>query len=410
LSRVIKLIVTIRAVIVAGLNRDFSKATDQFRMANLPIPAPLSEIDYEQIEGAVMETARGRWFLAEYARRNRNADTTMLLKALDRIEASIGGKRSVEPVDRIRFDLIEMSKAISRTKAEIASIKPDADHHGKFGEASEELDSVVQATEIATSDILACAERIQEMAWTLREQGVESEVCDLLDANATEVYTACSFQDITGQRTRKVIQVLRYLEDRINAMISIWGLDGAMAAEAAEARAVDGDKALLNGPAKPGHGMDQADVDMVMGPAAATEARQPRAVPVRAMPAREAYQAAPPLQPADEIAAPEEVHDGEIEQPAPRPQTRYPDAVTVEASAGDTAVIEEPRVEARPSEAPIVEAPRVEVKAAAVQAVQQDAQENVVVEPWAPRATGPLNDSLGPVMALSADERIALFT
>jgi chemotaxis protein CheZ len=398
LSRVIKLIVTIRAVIVAGLNRDFSKATDQFRMANLPIPAPLSEVDYEQIEGAVMETARGRWFLAEYARRNRNADTTMLLKALDRIEASIGGKRSVEPVDRIRFDLVEMSKAISRTKAEIASIKPDADHHGKFGEASEELDSVVQATETATSDILACAERIQEMAWTLREQGVESEVCDLLDANATEVYTACSFQDITGQRTRKVIQVLRYLEDRINAMISIWGLDGAMAAEAAEARAVDGDKALLNGPAKPGHGMDQADVDMVMGPAAATEARQ---APQRKAPAREAYQAAPPLQPADDIvAAPETVHVGEIEQPAPRTQTRYPDAVTIEAS-GDTAVIEARPLEARPVEAPIVEA-----KVVAVQAVQQDA----VVEPWAPRAAAPLNDSLAPMMALSADERIALFT
>ena len=86
----------------------------------------------------------------------------------------------------------------------------------------------------------------------MREQGVESEVCDLLDANATEVYTACSFQDLTGQRTRKVIQVLRYLEDRINAMIGIWGLDGAMAAEAAEKRAVDGDKSLLNGPAQAG--------------------------------------------------------------------------------------------------------------------------------------------------------------
>src|SRR5207302_8864794 len=116
-------------------------------------------------------------------------------------------------------------QAISRTKAEIASIKPDADDHGKFGEASEELDSVVMATEAATSDILACAERIQEMAWTLREQGVEAEVCDLLDANATEVYTACSFQDLTGQRTRKVIGVLRYLEGRINAMIAIWALD-----------------------------------------------------------------------------------------------------------------------------------------------------------------------------------------
>ena len=237
-------------------------------MANLPVPANLSEADYDAIEGAVMETARGRWFLAEYARRNRHADTTMLLKALDRIEGAMRGERSVEPVERIRFDLVEMSKAIARTKAEIASIKPDADHHGKFGEASEELDSVVQATEAATSDILACAERIQEMAWTLREQGVEGEVCDLLDANATEVYTACSFQDVTGQRTRKVIGVLRYLEDRINAMIEIWGLDGTLAAEAAEQRAVDASKALLNGPARPGHGLDQADVDMVMGPAA----------------------------------------------------------------------------------------------------------------------------------------------
>src|SRR5512134_3815149 len=89
------------------------------------------EGDFAAIESAVMETARGRWFLAEYARRNRHADTTMLLKALDRIEATIGGKKSVEPVDRIRFDLVEMSKAIARTKTEIASIKPDADHHGK---------------------------------------------------------------------------------------------------------------------------------------------------------------------------------------------------------------------------------------------------------------------------------------
>src|SRR5690242_14465677 len=157
-------------------------------MANLPVPSTLSQADYEAIEGAVMETARGRWFLAEYARRNRNADTTMLLKALDRIEATIRGESSVEPVDRIRFDLVEMAKAISRTKAEIAAMKPDSEHHGKFGEASSELDSVVQATETATSDILACAERIQEMAWTLREQGLEAEVCDLLDAKATEVY------------------------------------------------------------------------------------------------------------------------------------------------------------------------------------------------------------------------------
>jgi chemotaxis regulatin CheY-phosphate phosphatase CheZ len=320
-------------------------------MTNLPVSAPLSEADYEAIEAAVMETARGRWFLAEYARRNRNADTTMLLKALDRIEGALRGQRSVEPVDRIRFDLVEMAKAISRTKAEIAAIKPDADDHGKFGEASEELDSVVQATESATSDILACAERIQEMAWTLREQGVEGEVCDLLDANATAVYTACSFQDLTGQRTRKVIQVLRYLEDRINAMIGIWGLDGTMAAEAAEKRAVDGDKALLNGPAKPGSGLDQADVDMVMGPAAARE------------------HAAPPLQPADESMPVRDAVDADMTGEAAR-------AGDVEPAPAPAAVTA-PVAEARASEA---------------------------------RAEARAPDALAPIMALSPEEKIALFT
>jgi chemotaxis regulatin CheY-phosphate phosphatase CheZ len=307
----------------------------------------LSDADYEAIEGAVMETARGRWFLAEYARRNRNADTNMLLKALDRIEAAMRGESSVEPVDRIRFDLVEMSKAIARTKTEIAAMKPDADHHGKFGEASEELDSVVQQTEAATSDILACAERIQEMAWTLREQGLDAAACDLLDANATEVYTACSFQDLTGQRTRKVIGVLRYLEGRINAMIDIWGLDGAMSAEAAETRAVETGKALLNGPARPGHGLDQADVDMVMGPAAVS---------------RDVQEIAPPLQPAEETVV-------EI-------------AVAEEVSAS---------------------------------AHEEAAEDEIADEEWeelrrpAMRAA-PANDPLEPFMALSAEEKIALFT
>jgi chemotaxis protein CheZ len=238
-------------------------------MSKPPAPMSLSDADYEAIEGAVVETNRGRWFLAEFARRNRHADTTMLLAAIDRLEAAMRGERTAESVDRIRFDLVEMATAIARTKAEIAAIKPDAEQHGKFGEATAELDSIVSATETATSSILAAAEQIQEVAWTLREQGLEAEVCDMLDAKATEVYTACSFQDLTGQRTGKVIQVLRYLEGRINAMIDIWGLDGAMAAEAAEtARARHGEAALISGPARPGHGLDQADVDVVMGSAA----------------------------------------------------------------------------------------------------------------------------------------------
>jgi hypothetical protein len=58
-------------------------------MANLPVPAPLNEADYEAIEGAVMETARGRWFLDEYATRLRMAETSGLRDSMKRLELAI---------------------------------------------------------------------------------------------------------------------------------------------------------------------------------------------------------------------------------------------------------------------------------------------------------------------------------
>ena len=235
-------------------------------MPQPPALMPLSEADYEMIEAAVMETGRGRWFLAEYARRNRHSDTMTLLGAIGRLEAAIRGERTAQSVDRIRFDLFEMAKAIARTKAEIAAIKPEPEDAGKFGEVTAELDSIVQTTETATSDILAAAEQIQEIAWTLREQGIEPEVCDLINAKATDIYIACTFQDLTGQRTGKVIQVLRYLEGRINVMIDIWGPDGEAAGE--NAVTPEAPPAALMRP--PELGLDQADVDVMMAPACRT--------------------------------------------------------------------------------------------------------------------------------------------
>jgi chemotaxis regulatin CheY-phosphate phosphatase CheZ len=220
-----------------------------------PAPAP-SEQDYEAILGAVEETARGRWFLTEYARRNRNSDTRIVLDAIERVEAVLRGDAVPQPYDRVRFDLIEMAKAIARTRAEIAAIKPDAEHDGKIGAASVELDAIVRATERATSDVLAAAEQIQEAAWTMREADIDPAICDRLDARATDIYTACSFQDLTGQRIHKVIDVLHYLEQRINAMIAIWGDavdDGAMTVTVAE-HAAEPESAAL----------DQADVDLVL--------------------------------------------------------------------------------------------------------------------------------------------------
>jgi chemotaxis regulatin CheY-phosphate phosphatase CheZ len=191
---------------------------------------PISEADYEAIEFAVMETARGRWFLSEYARRNRTADTQMLLAAIERLEGAVVAERQTQSMDRLRFDLVEMARAITRTKTEIASIRPSDHAHTDLVVASEALDGIVRTTERATSEILEAAEHVQEAAWTLREEGANEGLCDELDRRATEIYTACSFQDLTAQRVTRIVATLRFLEGRLNAMIDIWG--GAEAGDA----------------------------------------------------------------------------------------------------------------------------------------------------------------------------------
>jgi chemotaxis regulatin CheY-phosphate phosphatase CheZ len=184
----------------------------------------LEENEYEAIEAAVMETARGRWFLGEYARRNRTADTLSLLDAIGRLEQAVAGERAAQGIDHLRFDLAEMAKAIARTKDEVSALRPH-EEPSRFAVASEALDGIVRQTEQATSDILESAENIQEAAWTLREGGADAGLCGELDRRATDIYTACSFQDLTAQRIARIIQVLRYLEGRINAMMDIWGGD-----------------------------------------------------------------------------------------------------------------------------------------------------------------------------------------
>ena len=189
-------------------------------------PQPLSAIassQYAAIEATIGESERGRWFLAEHARRNRAGDTEMLLGAIVRLEQTVMNDRGPEGVGHLRGNLVEMADVISRTKAEIAAISAPDHEHTRLALASQALDAIVRSTERAASDILGSAEAVQEAAWALREGGVDPEACDALDRHATAIYTACSFQDLTAQRTARIVYTLRYLEDRLKAMIEIWG-------------------------------------------------------------------------------------------------------------------------------------------------------------------------------------------
>ena len=66
-------------------------------MVSVPPPQGMSEVDYETIEAAVTETVRGRWFLSEFARRNRTNEMNQLLEAMGRLEHVVASGQPALP-------------------------------------------------------------------------------------------------------------------------------------------------------------------------------------------------------------------------------------------------------------------------------------------------------------------------
>ncbi|MGB7035225.1 MAG: hypothetical protein WBD71_06840 [Xanthobacteraceae bacterium] len=100
------------------------------------------EMEYDAVYAAVSATERGRWFLTEFASRNRHADTGPLIAALARIEAAVAW-------------------------ADAVSNPP-----------------------VATSNVAEAAEEIADIAFGLRERGADRALCDALDAAVRQISAA----------------------------------------------------------------------------------------------------------------------------------------------------------------------------------------------------------------------------
>lgn len=256
----------------------------------MPLPPanqPVSENDYEAIEAAVKETARGRWFLDAYAARNRHADTKLVLDAIARLQRSVLGAESInEPAPQIpavREELNEIERTAEETRKTLSEI--DAAHQ-RDGDLGEELSQIVAASALAVSGVLSDAERVSEISATMRAQGIAEYVCDQLDGLSEHINTACAFQDLTGQRTQKVVTALRLLETRVNALVKLWQAESPVQAPVKDE--------LLSGPAREGEGLVQDQIDELLlidqnhdifwdekEAAAAAAASAPEAVPAQ---------------------------------------------------------------------------------------------------------------------------------
>lgn len=152
---------------------------------------------------------------------------------------------------KIKKELDEMYEAIARTKREIATLHVSGCNGHELARVTDELDAVVVGTEQATESILAASELIDERANVLadRLKGANHGLAVDIQEQVIQIFEACNFQDLTGQRITKIVNTLRFVEERIIRMMEIWGGIESFRDIEVELEHRLGDQGLLNGPA-----------------------------------------------------------------------------------------------------------------------------------------------------------------
>lgn len=77
--------------------------------------------EYDRIHFAVRETVRGRWFLDEHAKRNRHAETQVILDAMRRLENATADRPEARDGRRMMMHLTGLSEAIAIVRADLAT-------------------------------------------------------------------------------------------------------------------------------------------------------------------------------------------------------------------------------------------------------------------------------------------------
>lgn len=431
----------------SDLREEIVMAEEAFALSPISARAALpSEEDYAAISAAFMETSRGRWFLGEYAKRNRNADTSMVLDAVARIEESLSAQRQAA-ADAIRDEQLAQALAALRGAIEAAQVS-----------AITALDGVSFEQNLAP--VRKGVRVIREISWRLREIGNDGRICDIIDSQASAIEAGAA--EVSMDDAKAV-------------------LDAAFAALARRLGEFDPDKA-----ATPAAEPDVAEAPVAEPPAAAPSPPQvtesaaadaavttPPAPPqeAAATPPAEAAMAVTPLpseawitaetalaeaeaaelarvaneaaadaqdeamldliamemgapDPIDEEAIAEEMRAAEemrvAEAMAAEPEMAEPEMAAPLAQA-ELAAAPEPKIEVRVEPPPVAAAPVAEAPVVApplppaVEAAAEPAREislgsTIIASGLLKRPSVAANDPLAPIRRMSQAERIAFFS
>ena len=149
-------------------------------------------------------------------------------------------------------------------------------------EASDQLNAIIETTETATDIIMDNLEAMQQEQERIRA-GLEAllsfkrlaahkrslaedglAALEQSQVRIMKIFEELSFQDLTGQRIKRIVTLVRSIEDTVHGILDNVGqrVSTEPAAPAVPEEAVEVSE--LKGPQKAGEGMDQAAIDALL--------------------------------------------------------------------------------------------------------------------------------------------------
>ncbi|HXY99737.1 MAG TPA: protein phosphatase CheZ [Stellaceae bacterium] len=184
-------------------------------------------------------------------------DAGAVASVVEAVVASLSGDMSVADL-KLYQELEHLAHYIQSAKREIAALRPH-DITERIPAATDELDAVVDHTAEATGTILDAAERLEKLAPSL-----PAETRDVVGTAVTSIYEACNFQDITGQRITKVVKTLKFIEQKIDALLGAFGDGVAVPPPEPEPEPLDENARLMHGPQLPREANKQDEIDAIL--------------------------------------------------------------------------------------------------------------------------------------------------
>jgi hypothetical protein len=416
------------------------------------------EEDYAAISEAFMETARGRWFLAEYARRNRNADTRMVLDAVARIEQGLAARKdeslaaqreatataaaiAAAETSRNEAKLAEARLAETRlveaglAEARLAEARLA---EARLAEAMVAIRHAVEAAQVSAVeavDGLALSERLapvrkgarvlREIAWRLREIGNDGRICDLIDSQVSLIEKGA--EQITSEDTKNEVRTaLGVAFAAIEGRLTEFG-GGATQAPVTDAQVVSSTPTSPQAPAaiEPEHEQEapQASAGPISTGSISTDTVTPAAeAPVTAADTRpEEMESADSVElstEADdhdealldmiamEMGAPDPIDDNEIFEPVAEAHIAALPPVEPEI------VAELPEPMAAPAVRPVQRSPQpiVQTETRGEPAREISLGSSIIASGLVRRPVVAANDPLAPIRRMSQAEKIAFFS